>query len=115
MLVDEHFGCLKDDMPQKMTNFVSAIEKMMYTSHQLMVFANVHKKLNTRIWRTHVESWDTIVEVGKFISDTKQRRIVEKNSFKINTFSSLPNYTSVRPNVRAYTQTLADFIMHGLS
>jgi hypothetical protein len=38
---------------------------MFKSGHQLMVFAELHKRLGTKIWKTHVDSWDTIYKVGK--------------------------------------------------
>ena len=67
VLVDKRCGCLLQDMPDDMNRFVRSIEDMMYTSHQLMVFSNVHKKVNTKIWRKHVSSWDNIIETGKVL------------------------------------------------
>lgn len=66
VLIDKEFGCLLKDMPPRMNEFVRAIEDMMYTGHRLMVFANIHKMLNTKDWRTHVAGWDKIIEVGKY-------------------------------------------------
>ena len=65
VLVGDKFGALEKDLPEEMVNFVKAVEDMMYTGHQLMVFCNLHKKFNSKIWRTHVQSWDTILEVSK--------------------------------------------------
>lgn len=69
VLIHERFGCLEHDMPETMNTFVRAIEDMMYTSHQLIVFSNVHKRLNTKIWRTFEQSWDIIIDVGKLDED----------------------------------------------
>ncbi|XP_053401018.1 cytochrome P450 27C1-like [Mercenaria mercenaria] len=78
VLIDERFGCLEHDMPETMNKFVRAIEEMMYSSHQLIVFSNVHKRLNTKIWRTFEQSWDTIIDVAKNILDSKRKSIEER-------------------------------------
>lgn len=75
VLIDKHFGCLLHDMPPRMNEFVKAIEKMMLTSHRLMVFSNIHKRLNTKDWRTHVAAWDKIIEVAEGIIDDKIEEI----------------------------------------
>lgn len=75
VLIDKEFGCLLKDMPPRMNEFVRAIEDMMYTGHRLMVFANIHKMLNTKDWRTHVAGWDKIIEVAKEIIDNKIEEI----------------------------------------
>ncbi|KAH3714777.1 hypothetical protein DPMN_057477, partial [Dreissena polymorpha] len=80
VLVGERFGCLQVDMPEEMTRFVRSVEQLMYTSHQLMAFSNVHKFLGTKIWRTHVQSWDTVIEITKKILDAKQADIMERVS-----------------------------------
>ena len=72
VLIDKEFGCLSKEMPPRMIEFVRAIEDMMYSGHKLMVFANVHQKLNTKLWRTHVTAWDKIIEVGKLAQSMSQ-------------------------------------------
>ena len=79
VLIDKKFGCLSENMPPRMMEFVRAVEDMMYTSHKLMVFASVHQKLNTKSWRTHVAAWDKIIEVGKSVIHV--RVVIEKKPF----------------------------------
>lgn len=86
VLVDKEFGCLRKEMPPRMNEFVKAIEDMMYTGHRLMVFANVHKMLNTKDWRMHVAGWDKVIEVAKEIIDNKIEEIgarMENNTFEM--------------------------------
>ncbi|WAR11974.1 CP24A-like protein [Mya arenaria] len=75
VLVGESFGALEHDLSPEMEGFMKSIEDMWYTGHQLMVFANVHKRLNTKIWKTHVQSWDTILEVADNIFEKKRNEI----------------------------------------
>lgn len=86
VLIDKEFGCLLKEMPPRIDEFVRAIEDMMYTGHRLMVFANIHKMLNTKDWRKHVSSWDKIIEVAKEIIDNKIGEIgvrLESDTFEM--------------------------------
>ena len=65
VLLDKRLGCQQQDVVPEMQDFVKAIADLMYTGHQLMVFANLHKKFNTKIWRKQVNAWDTILRIGK--------------------------------------------------
>ncbi|KAK3610396.1 hypothetical protein CHS0354_008681 [Potamilus streckersoni] len=79
IIMDSRFGCLKADMPEEISNFVKAVATSFLTGHQLIVFANIHKKLNTKIWRDHVQSWDTITEIAERIVDRKWKELAERN------------------------------------
>ncbi|KAL4234721.1 hypothetical protein ACF0H5_006363 [Mactra antiquata] len=78
VIIDERFGCLEHNMSDEMNRFVRAIETMMYTSHQLIAFTDVQKRLNTKIWRNFVQAWDVIIETGNKILDAKRKSIEER-------------------------------------
>jgi hypothetical protein len=59
-------GCLENEIEPRIADFIEAVGNMFLTGHELMVFPEVHKKLNTKSWRGHVEAWDTIFSVGKY-------------------------------------------------
>lgn len=77
VILDKKLGCLENDVEPRIADFIDAIGNMFLTGHQLMVFADVHKKLNTKPWRTHVKSWDTIYSVATQLFDNKIAEINE--------------------------------------
>ena len=60
VLLEEKLGCLENEIDPTVENFINAVKTMFLTGHQLMVFAEFHRKWNTRTWRDHVEAWDQI-------------------------------------------------------
>ena len=65
VLFEDRLGCLENEMDAEVQSFIKAVAQMFETGHQLMVFATLHKRLGTKVWKTHVESWDTIYRIGK--------------------------------------------------
>lgn len=66
VLFDKRLGCLNDDLPPRVKEFIDAINSMMYSSLPLIILENLQYKLNTPFWKTHAKAWDKIFEVGKF-------------------------------------------------
>lgn len=66
VILEEKLGCLENEIEPRVADFIKAVGNMFLTGHQLMVFADVHKKFNTKPWRTHVEAWDTIYSFGEY-------------------------------------------------
>lgn len=66
VILEEKLGCMENEIEPRVADFIKAVGNMFLTGHQLMVFADVHKKLNTKPWRTHVEAWDTIYSFGEY-------------------------------------------------
>lgn len=64
-ILESRLGCLADDMPEKASQFISAIGDMMSSSLYVIVMDGLHKKLNTRYWQKHVDSWNRILDIGK--------------------------------------------------
>jgi hypothetical protein len=65
VLLESRLGCLENNVTEENQDFIDAVGNMFKSGHQLMVFAELHKRLHTKIWKTHVDSWDTIYKVGK--------------------------------------------------
>ncbi|XP_076448782.1 cytochrome P450 27C1-like [Babylonia areolata] len=64
VLLNVRIGTLDPNMSPKIREFIEAIGVMFLTGHQLMAFARVHQILRTRVWRQHVEAWDTIYTIS---------------------------------------------------
>ena len=67
VLLESRLGCLHNEVSKEIQAFIDAVGDMFRTGHQLMVFAELHKMLATKIWKNHVDAWDTIYRVGEFI------------------------------------------------
>ncbi|ESO95609.1 hypothetical protein LOTGIDRAFT_239424 [Lottia gigantea] len=80
VLLDKRLGCLEEHVEEKVQNFISSIATMFLTGHQLMIFANVHQKLNTKPWRNHVRSWNTIYEIAQDYIDERMKDVAERLS-----------------------------------
>lgn len=64
-ILESRLGCLADDMPEKASQFISAIGDMMSSSLYVIVMDGLHKKLNTRYWQKHVDAWNRILDIGE--------------------------------------------------
>lgn len=84
VILEEKLGCLENEIEPRVADFIKAVGNMFLTGHQLMVFADVHKKFNTKPWRTHVEAWDTIYSFATELFEKKideiQNGHVEKDA-----------------------------------
>ena len=76
IIFQTRMGCLLPDLPERVPRFISAINDMMASSVDIMLWEDIHMKLNTKFWRRHKQAWDTIFEVGK----QKDKPDDEKNS-----------------------------------
>lgn len=64
-MLETRLGCLDENVSSENQAFIDAVGDMFKTGHQLMVFAELHKRFGTKTWKTHVDAWDTIYRVGK--------------------------------------------------
>lgn len=78
VLLESRLGCLEEHVTQENQAFIDAVGDMFRTGHQLMVFAELHKMLGTKIWKTHVGAWDTIYKVAGEHIDKKVAEFNEK-------------------------------------
>nr|XP_022342408.1 1,25-dihydroxyvitamin D(3) 24-hydroxylase, mitochondrial-like [Crassostrea virginica] len=89
VLLEEKLGCLENEIDPTVENFINAVKTMFLTGHQLMVFAEFHRKWNTRTWRDHVEAWDQIYAKSIQLLDQKLLDMeIKKND-------ELPNGTTM--------------------
>lgn len=83
VLLNVRIGTLDPNMSPKIREFIEAIGVMFLTGHQLMAFAKVHQILRTRVWRQHVQAWDTIYTVSNELMaeqvDAAKRRLEEES------------------------------------
>ena len=78
VLLESRLGCLEKNVTEENQDFIDAVGNMFKSGHQLMVFAELHKRLGTKIWKTHVDSWDTIYKVAGEHIDKKVSEINKK-------------------------------------
>ncbi|XP_048734358.2 1,25-dihydroxyvitamin D(3) 24-hydroxylase, mitochondrial-like [Ostrea edulis] len=74
IILEKNVGCLENEIEPRIADFIEAVGNMFLTGHELMVFPEVHKKLNTKPWRVHVQAWDTIFSVA---TELIENRITE--------------------------------------
>ncbi|XP_033113123.1 cytochrome P450 27C1-like [Anneissia japonica] len=80
VLFDVRLGCMKDSIPAEAQEFIDAINKMFSTLAPLMLIPmRVHTSLNTKVWRKHVEAWDTIWNTAMKYINQKCKSISESN------------------------------------
>ncbi|KAL8615222.1 hypothetical protein ACOMHN_029238 [Nucella lapillus] len=84
VLLNVRIGALDTNMSPKSRAFIEAIGVMFLTGHQLIAFAKVQQILRTRVWRQHVQAWDTIYSISNELMadqvDAAQRRLQEESS-----------------------------------
>ncbi|XP_071941548.1 1,25-dihydroxyvitamin D(3) 24-hydroxylase, mitochondrial-like [Antedon mediterranea] len=65
VLLDKRLGLLSEKLDKQSQKFIDAIQDVFITTLDLFIFTNVHKRLNTKPWKRHVEGWDTTIAVTK--------------------------------------------------
>ncbi|XP_033754448.1 cytochrome P450 27C1-like [Pecten maximus] len=71
VLLEKRLGFYDENVPADAQEFINSVISMFLTGHQLMVFANVHKALGTKVWREHVRSMDSIYRIAETLIDEK--------------------------------------------
>ncbi|XP_029468909.1 1,25-dihydroxyvitamin D(3) 24-hydroxylase, mitochondrial isoform X2 [Rhinatrema bivittatum] len=66
VLYEKRFGLLQQNVGEEALNFIKAIKTMMSTFGMMMVTpVELHRSLNTKIWKDHTKAWDNIFETAK--------------------------------------------------
>ncbi|XP_033099821.1 cholesterol side-chain cleavage enzyme, mitochondrial-like [Anneissia japonica] len=65
VLLDHRLGLLSDKIDKQSQSFIDAIQEVFRTTFELLLFTNLHKRFNTKLWQRHVAGWDTIIIVSK--------------------------------------------------
>ncbi|XP_053550636.1 1,25-dihydroxyvitamin D(3) 24-hydroxylase, mitochondrial [Bombina bombina] len=66
VLYEKRFGFLQPNLGEEAHNFITAIKTMMGTFGLMMVTpVELHKSLNTKIWKDHTHAWDHIFKTAK--------------------------------------------------
>ncbi|XP_021365826.1 cytochrome P450 27C1-like [Mizuhopecten yessoensis] len=71
VLLEKRLGFYDERVPPEAQEFIDSVISMFLTGHQLMVFANVHKALGTKVWREHVKAMDSIYRIAEKLIDEK--------------------------------------------
>ncbi|XP_018090434.1 1,25-dihydroxyvitamin D(3) 24-hydroxylase, mitochondrial isoform X1 [Xenopus laevis] len=78
VLYEKRFGFLQANLGAEALNFITAIKKMLSTFGLMMVTpVELHKSLNTKIWKDHTHAWDSIFKTAKCHID---RRLTKQSS-----------------------------------
>ncbi|KAL5020898.1 hypothetical protein ScPMuIL_000053 [Solemya velum] len=80
ILLDTRIGCLENNTSPKVQEFINSVGKMFLTGHQLIVFADIHKRIRSKTWVQHVQAWDTIYSVGRELIDNKLNEVKQRLS-----------------------------------
>ncbi|XP_064599218.1 cytochrome P450 27C1-like [Liolophura sinensis] len=75
IIFEDRIGCLEKDVDPKVQQFINATGTMFETGQKMVVGAKLHRKLNTSIWRRHVEAWDTILDVARQFIDKRLNEV----------------------------------------
>ncbi|XP_056404656.1 1,25-dihydroxyvitamin D(3) 24-hydroxylase, mitochondrial isoform X3 [Hyla sarda] len=78
VLYEKRFGFLQPSLGEEALDFITAIKTMMSTFGLMMVTpVELHKSLNTKIWKDHTQAWDSIFRTAKCHID---RRLTSKDN-----------------------------------
>ena len=64
VMFDQRLGCLEQCMPPRVEAFINAIQTMMASSINLIIYERLHYYLGTPLWKKHKAAWDQIFELG---------------------------------------------------
>ncbi|XP_077583097.1 1,25-dihydroxyvitamin D(3) 24-hydroxylase, mitochondrial [Stigmatopora nigra] len=72
VLYDKRFGLLQENVHEDAMDFIIAVKTMMGTFGTMMVTpVELHKIVNTKIWRDHTDAWDRIFCTAKACIDKR--------------------------------------------
>ncbi|KAI8487134.1 hypothetical protein Bbelb_352040 [Branchiostoma belcheri] len=78
-MFNQHLGLLSENPPQIAKDFISSIIKILDTTNAMMTIPpKVHKALNTKAWRGHLEGWQTCFEITKQLIQEIMEREMER-------------------------------------
>ncbi|XP_069807837.1 1,25-dihydroxyvitamin D(3) 24-hydroxylase, mitochondrial [Dendropsophus ebraccatus] len=78
VLYEKRFGFLQPSLGEEALDFITAIKTMMSTFGLMMVTpVEIHRSLNTKIWKDHTQAWDSIFRTAKCHID---RRLTSKDT-----------------------------------
>ena len=96
VLFETRLGCLDDVPPSRVQDFISAIDRMMSSSYELIVAPSIHKYMQSKSWKRHMDAWDMIFDIGKksFLSCSlhKMSRLIFTNHGSHNFCSKILSY-----------------------
>ena len=75
IVFNTRMGCLEENMPARVQEFINAIDQMMDSSIPIIAFDEWHRRLNSRFWRRHKDAWDKIFEIGKNVKQIQLSKI----------------------------------------
>ncbi|XP_068117997.1 1,25-dihydroxyvitamin D(3) 24-hydroxylase, mitochondrial isoform X2 [Hyperolius riggenbachi] len=81
VLYEKRFGFLQPNLGEEALDFITAIKTMMSTFGLMMVTpVELHKRLNTKIWKDHTQAWDSIFRTAKCHIDRRLMNLSNKEN-----------------------------------
>ncbi|XP_073436749.1 1,25-dihydroxyvitamin D(3) 24-hydroxylase, mitochondrial isoform X1 [Dendrobates tinctorius] len=81
VLYEKRFGFLQPNLGEEALDFITAIKTMMSTFGLMMVTpVELHRSLNTKIWKNHTEAWDSIFRTAKCHIDRRLMKLSSKDN-----------------------------------
>ncbi|XP_004370283.1 1,25-dihydroxyvitamin D(3) 24-hydroxylase, mitochondrial isoform X2 [Trichechus manatus latirostris] len=122
VLYENRFGLLQKNTGEEALNFIMAIKTMMSTFGRMMVTpVELHKSLNTRVWRDHTLAWDTIFKSVKSSINSRLEKYSQTPSadflcdiYHHNRLSKKELYAAVTELQLAAVETTANSLMWAL-
>ncbi|XP_078583909.1 cholesterol side-chain cleavage enzyme, mitochondrial-like [Branchiostoma floridae x Branchiostoma japonicum] len=92
-MFNRHLGLLSEDPPQLAKDFItSTIDTMDTTNTMMTIPVKVHKALNTKAWRKHIEGWQTSFGITKQLIEEIMERGLKKESEEDEEIPDLVSY-----------------------
>ncbi|XP_066264725.1 cholesterol side-chain cleavage enzyme, mitochondrial-like [Branchiostoma lanceolatum] len=129
-MFNQHLGLLSKDPPQLAKDFISSLTDILDTTNTMMTIPpKVHKALNTKAWRGHIDGWQTSFGITKQLIEGIMEREMEKNeddqeipdlvsyllSVKLSPEEVLGNITDVLGGAVDTTSNTMSFTMYTLA
>ncbi|XP_038606422.1 1,25-dihydroxyvitamin D(3) 24-hydroxylase, mitochondrial [Tachyglossus aculeatus] len=119
VLYEKRFGLLQKNAGDEALDFITSIKTMMSTFGRMMVTpVELHKSLNTKVWKAHTEAWDTIFKLVKSSINNRLEKYSEKPSedflcdiYHHNSLSKKELYATVTELQLAAVETTANSLM----
>ncbi|KAM5134799.1 1,25-dihydroxyvitamin D(3) 24-hydroxylase, mitochondrial isoform 1-T1 [Mantella aurantiaca] len=119
VLYEKRFGFLQPNLGEEALDFITAIKTMMSTFGLMMVTpVELHKRLNTKIWKDHTHAWDSIFKTAKCHIDRRLMKLSSKEDedflctiYKDSKLSKKEMYATITEMLIGAVETVANSLL----